>query len=84
MLPNGKSDKEAYRNSNRGPFACQANALPTELQDTVRGGDISRFSFFQIFITSHLIKYTVLLLHTFLLYFTMFVLLLVRWFSITY
>ena len=36
-LPNGKSDQETCRDSNRGPFACQANALPTEPQVTVRG-----------------------------------------------
>ena len=36
-LPNGKSDQESCRDSNRGPFAYRANALPTEPQVTVRG-----------------------------------------------
>ena len=36
-LPNRKSDQETCRDSNRGPFAYRANALPTEPQVTVRG-----------------------------------------------
>ena len=36
-LPNGKSDQETCRDSNWGPFAYWANALPTEPQVTVRG-----------------------------------------------
>ena len=35
-LPNGKSDQETCRDSNQGPFAYRANALPTEPQVTVR------------------------------------------------
>ena len=36
-LPNGKSDQETRRDSNRWPFAYRVNALPTEPQVTVRG-----------------------------------------------
>ena len=36
-LPNGKSDQETCRGSNRGPFTHRANALRTEPQVTVRG-----------------------------------------------
>ena len=36
-LLNGKSDQETCRDTNRGPFAYRANALPTEPQVTVRG-----------------------------------------------
>ena len=36
-LPNGKSDQETCLDSNQGPFAYRANALPTEPQVTVRG-----------------------------------------------
>ena len=43
VLPNGKSDQETCRDSNRGPFAYRANALPNELQVTVRGEWLSEF-----------------------------------------